>query len=138
MYGVPPKLARHKCKWSIHALNLNLIHSHLGVVMVDTRLLSFKITTGSDYETFSYRFFNNRGIILTSAAPRPIESLGEAILNLSGKYICLLPSRPVIICLMYMCLCTKNKSEGKNMGIMKLHLCDLNKTVFLIGNNLDV
>ena len=38
------------------------------------------------------------------AAPRSIETLGEAILNLSGQIDSLLPSRPVIICLLYFIL----------------------------------
>ena len=35
--------------------------------------------------------------LLTSATPRSIETLGEAILDLSGQIDSLLPSRPVII-----------------------------------------
>ena len=44
--------------------------------------------------------------LLTSASPKSIETLGEAILNLSGQ-ICLLPSRPVIICLELPCVSCK-------------------------------
>ena len=35
--------------------------------------------------------------LLTSAAPRSIETLGEAILNLKGQIDSLLPEGPVII-----------------------------------------
>ena len=39
--------------------------------------------------------------IMTCLSPRSIETLGEAILNLSGQIDSLLPEGPVIICLLH-------------------------------------
>ena len=42
-----------------------------------------------------------KNFLLTSAVTRWIETLGEMILNLSGQIDLLLPSKPLIICLIY-------------------------------------
>ena len=44
---------------------------------------------------------NFENFLLTEAQPRSIDTLGDAILNLSGQIDILFPEGPVIICLLY-------------------------------------
>ena len=69
--------------------------------------------------------------LLTSAAPRSIETLGEAILNLKGQINSLLPEGPVIICFIIPLCFSKEKNYYFNwklisatMGLVtKNHIC---------------
>ena len=56
--------------------------------------------------------------LLTKAQPRSIETLGEAILNLKGQIDSLLPSRPVIICLIIPLCFSKEKNDYFNWKLI--------------------